>query len=74
MVDTRPGCLFVDGHDVNDYSLAELRSQISQVLQDSFLFGEPLYSNISYDDPERSLELIWDAAESASFQIGRAHV
>lgn len=68
MVDTRPGCLFVDGHDVNDYSLAELRSQISQVLQDSFLFGEPLYSNISYDDPERSLELIWDAAESASFR------
>jgi ATP-binding cassette subfamily B protein len=68
MVDTRPGCLFVDGHDVNDYSLAELRSQISQVLQDSFLFGEPLYSNISYDDPERSLELIWDAAESASLR------
>ena len=68
MLNTGPGSLFVDGHDVNDYSLVQLRTQISQVLQDSFLFGEPLYSNISYDDPERSLELIWDAAESASFR------
>ena len=68
MLNTRPGSLFVDGHDVNDYSLTQLRTQISQVLQDSFLFGEPLYSNISYDDPERSLELIWDAAESASLR------
>jgi len=41
---------------------------VAQVLQDAFLFGEPLYTNISYDDPERSLELIWDAAESASLR------
>ena len=27
-----------------------------------------LFSNISYDDPERNLELIWDAAESASLR------
>ncbi|MBT5199727.1 MAG: ATP-binding cassette domain-containing protein, partial [Gammaproteobacteria bacterium] len=60
--------LYIDGHDVNDYPLSQLRQQVSQVLQDSFLFGEPLYSNISYDDPERNLELIWDAAESASLR------
>lgn len=68
MVNTPGESLYVDGHDVNDYPLSQLRSQISQVLQDSFLFGEPLFSNISYDDPERSLALIWDAADSASLR------
>jgi ATP-binding cassette subfamily B multidrug efflux pump len=68
MVDTNPGQLFIDGYDVNEYPLAQLRSQVSQVLQDPFLFGESLSSNISYDDPERSLELVWDAAESASLR------
>ncbi|MBT4494903.1 MAG: ABC transporter ATP-binding protein, partial [Gammaproteobacteria bacterium] len=68
MVNTRPGCLYIDGHDVCDYPLSQLRQQIAQVLQDAFLFGEPLHSNISYDDPERSFELIWDAAESASLR------
>lgn len=68
MLSTNPGQLLIDGHDVNEYPLVQLRSQISQVLQDPFLFGEPLSSNISYDDPERSLELVWDAAESASLR------
>jgi ATP-binding cassette subfamily B protein len=68
MIDTPDACLYIDGHDVNDYPLSQLRQQISQVLQDSFLFGEPLYRNISYDDPERNLELVWDAAESASLR------
>ena len=68
MLDTPRGALFIDGHDVNDYPLAQLRRDIAQVLQDPFLFGEPLSSNISYDDPERQLEMIWDAAESASLR------
>lgn len=68
MLSTNPGQLFVDGHDVTEFPLRQLRSQISQVLQDPFLFGEPLFSNISYDDPDRSLELVWDAAESASLR------
>ena len=68
MLNTNPGQLLIDGHDVNEYPLAQLRSQISQVLQDPFLFGEPLSNNISYDDPDRSLEVVWDAAESASFR------
>lgn len=68
MVNTPEGAVYLDGHDVRDYPVARLRNEIAQVLQDAFLFGEPLYSNISYDDPERNLELIWDAAESASLR------
>ena len=68
MVNTERGVLFVDGHDVCGYPLAQLREQIAQVLQDPFLFGVPLSENISYDDPERGDDLIWDAAASASLK------
>ena len=68
IVDTPRGQVFIDGHDVCDYPLGQLRTDVAQVLQDAFLFGEPLHNNISYDDPERNLELIWDAAESASLK------
>lgn len=68
MVDTNPGQLFVDGHDIRDYPLVQLRSQIAQVLQDPFLFGEPLRHNISYDDPERHIDTIWDSADSAALR------
>ena len=68
MVDTAPGQLFIDGHDIRDYPLAQLRTQIAQVLQDPFLFGEPLRENISYDDPDRALEVIWDSADAAALR------
>jgi ATP-binding cassette subfamily B multidrug efflux pump len=68
MANTGRGMLFIDGHDVCDYPLEQLRSQIAQVLQDPFLFGEPLRNNISYDEPERDLNLIWDSAEAAALK------
>ncbi|MDZ7685661.1 MAG: ATP-binding cassette domain-containing protein [Gammaproteobacteria bacterium] len=36
--------------------------------QDPFLFGEPLRNNISYDEPGRNLEVIWDSAEAAALR------
>lgn len=68
MANTNRGMLFIDGHDVCDYPLEQLRREIAQVLQDPFLFGEPLKNNISYDDPERSMDLIWDSAEAAALR------
>jgi ATP-binding cassette subfamily B multidrug efflux pump len=68
MLNTSRGSLFVDGYDVCDYPLSQLRSQIAQVLQDPFLFGEPLKNNISYDEPERELTLIWDSADAAALK------
>ncbi|MBV1904957.1 MAG: ABC transporter ATP-binding protein/permease [Pseudomonadales bacterium] len=57
--------IFVDNFDVHDYPLAQLRSQIAYVPQDAFLFGEPLEQNLSYDDANRPIEQIWEAADSA---------
>ena len=68
MVDTPSGQIFLDGHDVRDYPLFQLRCQVAQVLQDPFLFAEPLKHNISYDDPSRNLDLVWDSADSASLR------
>lgn len=68
LLDPPPGCVFVDGHDVRDYPLAQLRSQVALVPQDPFLFGEPLRDNLTYDDPSRHLEAIWQAAGSADLK------
>jgi ATP-binding cassette subfamily B multidrug efflux pump len=68
LLDPAPGTVFVDGHDVRDYPLSQLRSQIALVPQDPFLFGEPLRDNLTYDDPVRTLDLIWEAAASADFK------
>jgi ATP-binding cassette subfamily B protein len=68
LLDTPPGTVFIDGVDVTDYPLSQLRSQIALVPQDPFLFGEPLKSNLTYDDPNRSLDQIWAAATSADLR------
>jgi len=68
LLDPPPDTVFVDGHDVRDYPLSQLRSQIAFVPQDPFLFGEPLRDNLTYDDPVRALDLIWEAAASADFK------
>lgn len=58
----------VDGHDVHDYPLAQIRAQLAMVPQDPFLFAEPLKDNLTYDDPNRALEMIWQAATSADLR------
>lgn len=67
MLDTPEGCVFIDGVDVRDYSLLQLRSQVAMVPQDPFLFGEPLRANLTYDEPSRGIDQIWRAADSADF-------
>ncbi len=42
------GCLFVDGHDVNDVTIASLRKYISYVPQDNFLFSDTIANNIAF--------------------------
>ena len=68
LIDPAPGQVVVDGHDVQNYPLAQVRAQMAMVPQDPFLFGEPLKDNLTYDDPNRALDLIWDAATSADLK------
>lgn len=68
LLDPPPGSVLLDGHDVRDYPLPQLRAEIALVPQDPFLFAEPLRANLSYDDPSRDLDVVWQAATSADLK------
>lgn len=63
--DTNNGQLLVDGIDVRDWNLASLRSQISMIEQDIFLFSRSISDNIAFGKPGVSQEEIEKAAKSA---------
>ena len=68
LLEPPPGTLLIDGLEVRAYPLAQLRAQVALVPQDPFLFGQPLKANLTYDDPNRSLERIWAAAAAADLK------
>jgi ATP-binding cassette subfamily B protein len=63
--DTTAGNVLVDGVDVRDWNLASLRSQISIIEQDVFLFSRSIAENIAFGKPEATREEIVAAARSA---------
>jgi len=60
-----PGTVFVDGQDVCDLSLAELRRTIGYVPQEAFLFSETLAQNVALGAPETEAAAVERAAEIA---------
>ena len=63
--DTDSGRVLVDGVDVRDWNLESLRSQISTIEQDVFLFSRSLADNISFGCADASREEIERAASEA---------
>jgi ATP-binding cassette subfamily B protein len=63
--DTDSGRVLVDGVDVRDWSLESLRSQISTIEQDVFLFSRTLAENVSFGCADASQEAIERAAREA---------
>ena len=59
------GRLKVDGIDVKEIALQDLRRHIGIVLQEPFLFNGSVAENIAYGKPEASLEEIMTAARAA---------
>jgi ATP-binding cassette, subfamily B, multidrug efflux pump len=59
------GEVFIDGLKINEYSLQSLRRNIGFVLQESFLFSSSIKANISYGNPDATMEQIVDAAKRA---------
>jgi ATP-binding cassette subfamily B protein len=56
MIDPPPDTVFVSGHDVRNWSLAELRSLFGVSPQDSYLFSDSIKNNVAYglDSPDDS--------------------
>mgnify|MGYP000005840460 CR=1 FL=1 len=57
------GSIKVDGVDIRDYRLDNLRRHIGVVLQDVFLFSNTIYYNITLGNPDISREQVMQAAE-----------
>ncbi len=63
--DAKSGSVTIDGVNVRDVRLADLRRQIGIVLQDSFLFSDTVMSNIRFGRPDASDAEVLAAAELA---------
>ena len=63
----KPGQILIDGVPIEEFPLAYLRKQVVWCYK-TLLFADSLAENISYDDPERSLEDIRQSAELAALE------
>ena len=60
------GRLEIDGEDIKEIDLKDLRQQIGVVLQDPYLFSGTIAENIAYAHPDASMEDIITAAKAAN--------
>ena len=63
--DVTSGQVLVDGVDVRDWNLASLRSQISIIEQDIFLFSRSLSDNIAFGKPDATKDEVIAASIAA---------
>jgi ATP-binding cassette, subfamily B, bacterial len=64
--DPSQGRILLDGIDLRDYRLADLRNQFAIVLQEPVLFSTSIAENIAYARPGASEQEIIDAARAAN--------
>ncbi|TDE53027.1 ABC transporter ATP-binding protein [Flavobacterium sp. GT3P67] len=57
------GSIYIDNHNIENYTLSSLRKQIAVVLQDVFLFADTIFNNITLNNPEISREQVLAAAK-----------
>ena len=65
LYDVDEGQILVDGVDVRDYSLENLRQGVGMVLQKNVLFSGSIEENLRWGDEEASEERIRQAAQAA---------
>jgi ABC-type multidrug transport system fused ATPase/permease subunit len=65
LYDTSEGHVLLDGADVREVGLRELRESVAIVSDDPFLFSATVAENIAYGSPDASLEQIEQAARRA---------
>ncbi len=57
------GTIFIDNHNIENYTLSSLRKQIAVVLQDVFLFADTILNNITLNNREISRDQVLAAAK-----------
>ena len=66
LYDPTAGRILLDGVDVREYRLCDLRQQFAMVLQESVLFSTSVAENIAYARPDARPEEIVAAAKAAN--------
>jgi ATP-binding cassette, subfamily B, bacterial len=60
------GQILVDGKDISEYDLTDLRKNIAVVPQEVMLFGGTIYENIAYGNPRATENEVIEAAKKAN--------
>lgn len=68
LTDTPEGTVFLGGLDVCEFPLTRLREDVALVPQYAFLFSASIKENVTYDDPMREDEAVWDAISGAGLE------
>ena len=63
--DVDDGAILIDGHDIREFSRADLRKLFGMVLQDTWLFSGTIMDNIRYGRPDATDEDVIEAAKVA---------
>lgn len=64
--DPTDGQVLIDGVDIREYKILELRRLMGIVTQESILFNDSIYNNIAFGKPGVSAEQIESAAKTAN--------
>ena len=63
--DVDQGAIYLNGHDIRDYRLADLRSLMGYVPQDQFLFASSILDNIRFGNPDLPFSKVEEATKLA---------
>lgn len=64
--DVDSGSITIDGVDIRDFSLKDLRKNVGIVLQDPQLFSGTIADNIRFGDPDANMDQVVDATKQAN--------
>ncbi len=63
--DVNSGAILIDGHDIREFSRADLRCMFGMVLQDTWIYNGTIMENIRYGAPGASDDEVIKAARAA---------
>ncbi len=64
--DVKGGAILLDGIDIREYKMESLRSLMSFVTQETFLFNDTIFNNITLGRPDATEEEVMEAAKIAN--------
>lgn len=63
--DAKSGVIKIDDQDIRSVTVDSLRRSIGVIPQDTVLFNDTIFYNISYGNPEATAEQVYEAAKKA---------